>query len=87
MTKTTVYLDTELALALRQLSVLEARPQAELIREALAAYAKRQREPQIPGLGEFDSGVTSTSQDAEKLLKRSSQAGKWRRSKSLGGRR
>lgn len=78
MTKTTVYLDAELAVTLRQLAISEGRAQAELIREALAEYASRRKRPEIPGLGEFDSGHTDTSQKAEQILRRASGRGKWR---------
>ena len=70
MTKTTVYLDADLAVTLRQIAALEGRAQAELIREALAEYARRKQRPAIPGLGEFDSGHTDTSQKAEQILRR-----------------
>jgi predicted transcriptional regulator len=78
MTKTTVYLDADLAVTLRQLAISEGRAQAELIREALAEYARRRKRPAIPGIGEFDSGHTDTSQKAEQILRRASGRGKWR---------
>jgi predicted transcriptional regulator len=78
MTKTTVYLDADLALTLRQLATSEGRPQAELIREALAEYPRRKKRPAIPGLGEFDSGHADTSQKAEQILRRAAVRGKWR---------
>jgi predicted transcriptional regulator len=78
MTKTTVYLDEDLALTLRQLATSEGRAQAELIREALAEYARRRKRPAIPGIGEFDSGHTDTSQKAEQILRRAAGRGKWR---------
>jgi len=78
MTKTTVYLDEDLALMLRQLATSEGRAQAELIREALAEYARRRKRPAIPGIGEFDSGHTDTSQKAEQILRRAAGRGKWR---------
>jgi predicted transcriptional regulator len=78
MTKTTVYLDPDLALTLRQLAASEGRAQAELIREALAEYARRRKRPAIPGIGEFDSGHTDTSQKAEQILRRAAGRGKWR---------
>jgi len=78
MTKTTVYLDADLAVTLRQLAIREGRAQAELIREALAEYARQRKRPEIPGLGEFDSGHTDTSQKAEQILRRASGRGKWR---------
>jgi predicted transcriptional regulator len=78
MTKTTVYLDADLAVMIRQLATIEGRAQAELIREALAEYARRKKRPEIPGLGEFDSGHTDTSEKAEQILRRASGRGKWR---------
>lgn len=78
MTKTTVYLNEDLALTLRQLATSEGRAQAELIREALAEYARRRKRPAIPGIGEFDSGHTDTSQKAEQILRRAAGRGKWR---------
>jgi predicted transcriptional regulator len=78
MTKTTVYLDPDLAVTLRQLATSEGRAQAELIREALAEYARRRKRPAIPGIGEFDSGHTDTSQKAEQILRRAAGRGKWR---------
>jgi predicted transcriptional regulator len=78
MTKTTVYLDADLVVTLRQLATSEGRAQAELIREALAEYARRRKRPAIPGIGEFDSGHTDTSQKAEQILRRAAGRGKWR---------
>jgi predicted transcriptional regulator len=78
MTKTTVYLDADLAVTLRQLATSEGRAQAELIREALAEYTRRRKRPAIPGIGEFDSGHTDTSQKAERILRRAAGRGKWR---------
>jgi hypothetical protein len=40
MVRTTVYLDQEIALALRQLAARQGRRQAELIRDALASYVR-----------------------------------------------
>ena len=78
MTKTTVYLDTNLAMTIRQLATIEGRAQAELIREALTEYARRKKRPAIPGLGQFDSGHADTSQKAEQILRRAVGRGKWR---------
>jgi predicted transcriptional regulator len=78
MVKTTVYLEPDLAVRLKQLALTEGRPQAELIRDALADYAGKRKRPPIPGVGEFDSGKTDTSEKAEDILKRASRRGKWR---------
>jgi hypothetical protein len=83
MVKTTVYLENNLALTVRQLALLEGRSQAELIRNALAAYAKHQNLRPIPGIGEFDSGAKDVSDRAEDILRKASRK-KWRRKKSRG---
>jgi predicted transcriptional regulator len=86
MVKTTVYLENDLALALRQLAALEGRSQAELIRQAVSTYARRGKRPSIPGAGEFDSGETKVSERAEDILKKASDK-KWRRTSSHGAHR
>jgi hypothetical protein len=87
MVKTTVYLDADLALTLRQLSFQEGRSQAELIRAALAEFAQQRKRPPIPGVGEFDSGEADVSGRAEELLRRASLQGKWSRQRSRGAHR
>jgi predicted transcriptional regulator len=84
MVKTTVYLDAAIAVTLRQLSQQEGRSQAELIRDALAEFAKRRKRPPIPGAGEFDSGESAVSRNAEKVLHEASAQGKWRKQRSRG---
>ena len=46
----------------------QGRSQAELIRDALKAYAKRARRPLPAGLGKYDSGETDVSDRAEDIL-------------------
>ncbi len=87
MVKTTVYLDAEVALMFRQLSQLEGRSQAELIRDALLEFASRRKRPPIPGVGEFDSGESEVSERAEEILRNASMQGKWKRQKSRGAHR
>jgi predicted transcriptional regulator len=84
MVKTTVYLEPGIALDLKQIATAEGRSQAELIREALSDFARKRKRPVIPGLGEFDSGRTDTSERAEDILRKASTAGKWRRSRGAG---
>lgn len=78
MTKTTVYLDSDIALALRRMAEAQGRSQAEIIRHALEAYTSSVKRPRIPGIGEFDSGHTDTSERAEQILKRAAKRGRWR---------
>jgi hypothetical protein len=78
LTKTTVYLDSDTVLALRQMSETQGRSQAELIRDAVASYTRNASRPKIPGIGEFDSGHSDTSERADQLLKRAAKRGRWR---------
>ncbi len=68
MVKTTVYLDPQTAMTLRQLAGAQGRSQAELIREALAIYT-RQIERTLPkGMGQHRSGRSDVSERAEELF-------------------
>lgn len=78
MTKTTVYLDPDTVLALRQMAETQGRSQAEIIRRALETYTRNAKQPKIPGIGEFDSGHTDTSERAEQMLRRAAKRGRWR---------
>jgi hypothetical protein len=79
MVKTTVYLDEETAAALKGISRLSAKPQAELIREALRAFTSTGNPPPLPaGLGMFDSGHTDTSARRKELLSQAARARRWR---------
>lgn len=84
MTKTTVYLDSDLALILRQIAAHEGRSQAELVRDALTDYAKRKKRPKIPGLGEFGSGRSDNSVRVKEIMREAAEKGKLRRTGSRG---
>jgi hypothetical protein len=71
-------LNPETVLALRQMSEAQGRSQADLIRDALEAYTRQAKRPKIPGIGEFDSGQTDTSEQAEEILGRAAKRGRWR---------
>ena len=71
MLRTTVYLEKEIALALRRLADATKRPQAEIIRDALRKYMSRyQRGAAIPGVGAYRSGRSDVSRKAEQLLRK-----------------
>lgn len=78
MVKTTVYLHDEEVRSLRQLSKRRAKPQAELIREAIRAFTSTERPPLPAGLGMFDSGSTDTIARRKQILKDAAQARRWR---------
>ena len=67
--KTTVYLDADAYRRLKTLAREQNRPAAELVREAVAAYAQRHapaRRPRSVGVGR--SGRRDLSERAEDLL-------------------
>lgn len=79
MTKTTVYLDSDIALALRQMAEAQGRSQAELIREALQKYTADGKRPLPRGLGKYDSGETRGAERARDFLHSAATKGRWRR--------
>jgi len=78
MTKTTVYLDPDTVLALRQMAETQGRSQAELIRDALHAYTRKGKRPLPSGLGKYDSGETNVSERAKEILRQAARKGRWR---------
>jgi hypothetical protein len=78
MVKTTVYIESDTALAIRQMAESQGRSQADLIRDALDAYAKRGKRPLPVGLGKYDSGETDVSERVEDILREASEKGRWR---------
>jgi predicted transcriptional regulator len=78
MVKTTVYIEPDTALAIRQMAEAQRRSQAELIRDALTTYTRQTRRPALPGVGEFDSGHTDTSERADEILRDAAKRGRWR---------
>ncbi len=77
MLRTTIYLDEDVALAIRQLAAREQRSQAEVIREALRRYVKqagKRRKPlKPPGIGAYRSGRHDVSQRAEEFLRKAAR--------------
>ncbi len=69
MIKSTVYLDAEIVLSLRQLAKARGTSQAELIREAVAGYTERAGRPAPKGVGAYRSGRSDISEKAEVLLR------------------
>jgi predicted transcriptional regulator len=79
VTKTTVYLDSDIALTLRQMAEAQGRSQAELIREALQKYTSDGKRPLPRGLGKYDSGETHGAERAQDFLRAAAKKGRWRR--------
>ncbi len=68
-TKTTIYLDPADYQRLKALARAQGRPTAELVREAVAVYARTQPAPRRPSsLGSGRSGRGDVAERAEELL-------------------
>jgi predicted transcriptional regulator len=79
MVKTTVYLDDETVAALKGLAKRSSKPQAQLIRDALRAFALSGNRPPLPaGMGMFDSGHTDTTARRKELLMDAARSRRWR---------
>ena len=77
MIKTTVYLDPETVLTLRQLAQAQGRSQAELIREAIDLLTRGASRPSLRGIGGYRSGRADVSERAEELLHQAVREKKW----------
>jgi predicted transcriptional regulator len=79
MTKTTVYLENDMALTIRQLAAAQGRSQAEVIRDALETYTRpHSTKPASRGFGKYSSGETDVSERAEEILMKAAKRGGWR---------
>ncbi len=68
MKRTTIYLEPELDLLLKSEMRRRKQPMAELIRNALRAYLRREGSQAPPGAGAFRSGRRDTADKAEGVL-------------------
>ena len=79
MGKTTVYLPTELSLAIKAISRRTGRSQAAIIREALQDYVDRQEPPHLLSLGIVTEDIGLQAADVEAWL-----AANWRPDEEWG---
>jgi hypothetical protein len=75
VTSITITVDDETAEALRRLAELEQRSEADIVRTALAAYAKAQPRPK--GIGKYRSGRNDISVKARDLIRKDVKDGRW----------
>lgn len=68
MKRTTIYLEPELEVLLKLEVLRQRRPMAELVREAIHAYVRREPARVPPGAGAFASGHSDTAERSEELL-------------------
>ena len=68
MTTITVQLNDDIAEELRRLAAVQARSEADIVCEALAAYVQAAR-PLPKGMGKYHSGQGNVSEQARDLLR------------------
>lgn len=68
MKRTTIYLEPELEVLLKLEVRRQQRPMAELVREALHAYVRREPSRVPPGAGAFASGHANTAERVDEIL-------------------
>src|ERR1700744_2577911 len=79
MVKTTIYLDDDVYAALRGLSKRSSKSQAQLIRDALRAFALTGNRPPPPaGVGMFESGREDRATGRKEILKEAARSRQWR---------
>jgi hypothetical protein len=69
MKRTTLYLDADLELRLKQETRRQKRPMADLVRDAVRRYLGEAPVRQPPGRGAFGSKQKNTASRAEQVLK------------------
>ncbi|MCS6951619.1 MAG: CopG family transcriptional regulator [Bryobacterales bacterium] len=79
MVRTTVYLPSELTVALRRLAEATGRSRADLIREALVQYVQRAQVPPPVRFGRYRSGRSDISERARELLRKAARSRRWPR--------
>ena len=77
MVKTTLYLDPEVAVTLRQLAAGQGQTQSELIRKVLADHAGHVKRPTPKGIGAYRSGRPDIGQRSKDLLRRAVRERRW----------
>ena len=77
MVKTTLYLDPETAVTLRQLAAGQGRTQSELIRDVLAKYADRAKRPEPKGVGAYRGGRPDIGQRSKELVRKAVRERRW----------
>jgi len=78
MVKTTVYLEDDILLSLKNMAERCSKSQAELIREALLKYTADEKPPLPAGMGKFESGRHDTTARRKEILKAAARSNKWR---------
>jgi len=72
-----IALDEQTAEAVRQLAAEERRPESEIVRDALALYARAGKRPTPIGVGRYRSGSHDVSERARSLIRDAVKEGRW----------
>jgi predicted transcriptional regulator len=72
-----IEVDEQTAAAVQALAATENRTAAEVIRDALAAYAGKRTRPLPKGAGKYRSGHHDTAQKVDEILSHAVKEGRW----------
>jgi hypothetical protein len=72
-----IELDEQTAAVVQELATKENRAPAQVIHDALAAYAGKRKRPLPRGVGKFSSGQADLAQRDEELLRKAAKQGIW----------
>lgn len=72
-----ITLDEQTAATIRELASAEQRPEMEIVRDALALYARTERRPRPIGVGQYRSGAHDVSEQARALIRDAVREGRW----------
>ncbi|MGP0070215.1 MAG: ribbon-helix-helix protein, CopG family [Isosphaeraceae bacterium] len=72
-----IILDEQTAATIRQLASQERRSETEVVRDALALYARTGPRPLPVGVGKYRSGSHDVAQQAGALIRDAVKEGRW----------
>jgi hypothetical protein len=72
-----IELDEQTAAVVQDLAANENRSAGEVIRDALAAYARGRKRPLPKGAGKYRSAYPDTSQKVDDILSNAVKEGRW----------
>lgn len=73
----TIELDDETAAVLQRLASAQRRPESDVVRDAVSAYAQQVPRVLLKGVGAHRSGRTDVSAKARQILREAAKEGQW----------
>ncbi|MEX0702045.1 MAG: CopG family transcriptional regulator [Planctomycetales bacterium] len=77
MVSLTIQIDDNVAEALREMARERNRSEADLIRDAIANYARSPAKVPPKGIGQYHSGRSDVAENARAILRQAVEDGQW----------